>query len=611
MEKPSDPAKKNLNLRISRALIIGCAIFVIAILSAFDGFLAYAYQYRDKTYRGTMIGQTNVSGKTLPELKSVIDQYRASIEKNGMQISSPKKAYRLLTSIASTDASAATDLVTFGSDGLAEKIFNLGKNNGVWKNLKIILDLLVAPRSFSLKLEYDKEKITAVLESFFQNEETPAQNSNLKITPDGALTEIKEKPGQIFPWDKINDEIKNRLSGLSSEPVKISLEKIQPDISHQDAQTMESSVLQIFNRLPLTIKNGDKSWEITKEIFMAGLELERDGKKIKLSLNDDAFDEFFKKISKDIEVLPLESKFRMENGRVAEFQQSQPGLKIDQEQSRKNIIELLNNPQTQEASLVTQEIAPIFTENSANELGIKELVAEGRTNFAGSPQNRRTNIRVAAEKLNGIIIKPSETFSVITAVGPVDAKNGYLPELVIKGDRTLPEYGGGLCQVGTTFFRLILNAGLPVLERRNHSYRVSYYEPPVGMDATIYEPKPDLRFINDYAAPLLLQTRIEGNDLVFEFYGAKDGRSAQTTEPRVYNVVKPAPKKIIETDTLPPGQTKCIEKAHKGSDAEFVYTVTYPNGETKKQTFASHYKPWQEVCLIGKAPDKNTDTNQN
>ncbi|HLD00060.1 MAG TPA: VanW family protein, partial [Patescibacteria group bacterium] len=147
-----------------------------------------------------------------------------------------------------------------------------------------------------------------------------------------------------------------------------------------------------------------------------------------------------------------------------------------------------------------------------------------------------------------------------------------------------------------------------VVERRNHSYRVSYYEPPVGMDATIYEPKPDFRFSNDYTSPLLLQARIEGNNLIFEFYGTKDDRVAGTTTPRVFNVVRPGPKKIIETDTLPPGQTKCIEKPHNGSDAEFTYTVTYPNGETKKETFKSHYKPWQEVCLVGKAATPKTET---
>jgi vancomycin resistance protein YoaR len=207
-----------------------------------------------------------------------------------------------------------------------------------------------------------------------------------------------------------------------------------------------------------------------------------------------------------------------------------------------------------------------------------------------------------------LLIRPGEEFSLVKAIGPVDAALGYRQELVIKEDRTIPEFGGGLCQIGTTFFRLILNAGLPVVERKNHSYRVRYYEPPVGMDATIYEPKPDFRFTNDYPTYLLLQTRIEGDDLVFEFWGTKDGRVATSSTPKVYNVVAPPAPLKIETTEIPVGTTKCIEKAHPGSDAEFTYTVTYPDGQKTDTKFTSHYRPWREICLVGvKELPKSTD----
>ena len=79
------------------------------------------------------------------------------------------------------------------------------------------------------------------------------------------------------------------------------------------------------------------------------------------------------------------------------------------------------------------------------------------------------------------------------------AEEDSLDEALALVSRRGPEFGGGLCQIGTTMFRVTMNAGLPILERQNHSYRVRYYEPPVGMDVTIYEPKPDFRFRNDYS----------------------------------------------------------------------------------------------------------------
>ncbi len=157
---------------------------------------------------------------------------------------------------------------------------------------------------------------------------------------------------------------------------------------------------------------------------------------------------------------------------------------------------------------------------------------------------------------------------------------------------------GEVIQVGTTIFRATFNSGLPVTQRRNHSYRVSYYEP-AGTDATIYDPAPDYRFVNDTGHHILIQTRMEGNDLYFDLWGTKDGRKVVATKPVIYNIVKPAPTKIIETPDLPEGKRKCTESAHAGADAYFDYTVTYPNGEVKKERFSSHYIPWQAVCLVG------------
>jgi vancomycin resistance protein YoaR len=145
---------------------------------------------------------------------------------------------------------------------------------------------------------------------------------------------------------------------------------------------------------------------------------------------------------------------------------------------------------------------------------------------------------------------------------------------------------------------------LPITARRNHSYRVAYYEP-AGMDAAVYIPNPDVRFLNDTANYILIQSRIEGDDFYFDFWGVKDNREITITKPVVYNIVKPAPTKIVETLDLAPGKKKCTEKAHNGADAYFDYTVVYNPGSTEEKKeekrFSSHYVPWQEVCLVGVA----------
>jgi vancomycin resistance protein YoaR len=112
--------------------------------------------------------------------------------------------------------------------------------------------------------------------------------------------------------------------------------------------------------------------------------------------------------------------------------------------------------------------------SEVNDLGIRELVARGESYFAGSPNNRRHNIATGVAKVSGIVVKPGEEFSFNKYLGPVEENEGFLPELVIKKTGTVPELGGGLCQVSSTLFRAAMKAGFPIVERRNHSYAVSY-----------------------------------------------------------------------------------------------------------------------------------------
>src|SRR3972149_4024732 len=122
MKKAPDSKKNFFKSKISRAAILAGAIFVIIVLSALDGFLAYAYQYKDKAYKGVRLGGADLSGLILEEIENKINQYKSTVEKDGIKIISLEKTYRLLTSTASPDASAARDLIVFQPNGLAKNI---------------------------------------------------------------------------------------------------------------------------------------------------------------------------------------------------------------------------------------------------------------------------------------------------------------------------------------------------------------------------------------------------------------------------------------------------------------------------------------------------------
>ncbi len=256
-------------------------------------------------------------------------------------------------------------------------------------------------------------------------------------------------------------------------------------------------------------------------------------KTISITLDTDLVKNSIANIAKKVNKDASDSRFKVVDGKVSLFSLSEKGLKLDEAKSLDVVISAFKN-KTMDAKLDLPyaEIDPIVTTDSIDTMGVNTLIGEGQSNFRGSPKNRILNINVAVKQFDGILIKPGEEFSFVKTLGEVDGEHGYFPELVIKGDKTEPDFGGGICQVSTTAFRAAIYSGLKITARTNHAYPVSYYNPQ-GMDATVYVPRPDLKFINNTPGYILIQVKIAGTVLTFDFYGTSDGRRTNVIGPTI------------------------------------------------------------------------------
>ena len=229
-----------------------------------------------------------------------------------------------------------------------------------------------------------------------------------------------------------------------------------------------------------------------------------------------------------------------------------------------------------------------ITDSDLARQGIKEVVTVGESDMSNSPANRRYNIAVGLKKFNGHLIAKDETFSFLKVLGPVDASTGYKKELVIKGDRTVPDFGGGLCQVSSTAYRGIWEYGFPIVERRNHSYVVNHYAP-YGTDATVYTSGPDMQFKNDSPGSLLIQTHSEGDNVYFIYYGTKDERRTKVIGPFVWDRVGSPPARTEFTADLAPGAKRKVGDAVPGLKAMW-YRVVNKDGKEAVEEFFSWYQ---------------------
>lgn len=229
-----------------------------------------------------------------------------------------------------------------------------------------------------------------------------------------------------------------------------------------------------------------------------------------------------------------------------------------------------------------------------------DIVSHGISDFHGSTDARIFNIKTAVEHFQGARINPGATFSFNELLGVVDGSTGYKKELVIKGDKTIPDYGGGVCQVSSTLFRSALQAGFPIVERRPHSYAVSYYSP-WGTDATVYPGVVDLKFTNDLPSPVYLQYIIEGTQLHALLYGKKDGRTVTMSGPNTYAYVAAPDPDVEYVSTLPPGKRVWKEYGHNGFSAWWERTITSSTGAVMSEKIISTYEPRGGSVIEGAA----------
>ncbi|MFH1610314.1 MAG: VanW family protein [Patescibacteria group bacterium] len=594
-------------------LVVTLTIFLVLIIVW--GVVAIVLQeiYNGKFYPGISVGGINLSGMTYVEANDKLQEKTNILNENGFIFRYERKEANVFpVQVSTTDPDLSYELYSMNFNDQLTYAFGLGREYGVFSNFFTRIKLLFIQNKIPIRTGVNRIEIKNILSTNFDELLIEAKETNIEYFNNEPVFVIG-KQGEKIDYDKYIQTFSEQLEFFEFKSIELEKENYDPKISLTVAEELLPDINLTLERQEFFVKatitrswfkkSLVKEWVMQKETIKEGLELKwnEEQKQTYLGFNEEKFYDFLKPAINEVEIEARNAKFEIDNGRVKEFQSSQDGIEIDFEQTLKTFENKLIDLNENTIYILTASVPAMVDTKDVNELGITKLIGIGKSSFAGSPYNRMHNIGTGAEAINGLILKPGDEFSTNQALGAINAATGYLPELVIKGNKTIPEYGGGLCQIATTMFRLALDTGLPITERYPHAYRVGYYEP-AGTDATIYSPHPDFRFTNDTTGNILLQTKVEGTNLVFEFWGQDDGREVIVGYPVIYNITSPGPTKYLETEDLEPGETDCTESAHNGAEANLKRTILYSDGEIKEDNFYSKYRPWQAVCLVGIDP---------
>lgn len=592
---------------------------LLTSLSVLTVFVAYYLFYTFRVLPNTHFGSISISNKKFAELDALVQSHLEAFEKEKIDLTVEGKTIQ--TNFASLG-------ISFDKNSTVEKI--LASNKGF--NRKITA--LFAPTKVTPQYQLDSNKFALQIEDLFKDFESKPLDATITFK-DGKFLTVNEQEGSVIDKSELARAIRKKIENLSSAPIRLSKISATPQIKAAQAQRAVDKVNKLAGkRIVLTFRQD--SWEISPkkliDLIMFYPQGEEEGYVLKIdlfalpiildrlsladsgeSLLEVAIDkgnlsDFIADVAVDVDSPTVDATAKFEGGRIVEFTAARDGQRLDREKTMQLILEKISINEEVQGEIAIKLPVSVTTAKIAsqeiNSLGIRQLIGRGISYFAGSIPNRIHNIALGSERVNGVIIKPGETFSFNQNVGEVSAKTGYKQAYVISAGRTILDDGGGICQVSTTIFRAALNAGLPITARTAHAYRVGYYEQrgfKAGLDATVWAPAVDLKFKNDTENYILVQAIVDKSraKLQVDIYGTADGRRVIMTEPSLSNQKPAPPDKYQDDPSLPKGTIKQADFAAPGGTSVFARKVYKGNELIIDESFRSNYRPWQAIYLVG------------
>jgi len=301
---------------------------------------------------------------------------------------------------------------------------------------------------------------------------------------------------------------------------------------------------------------------------------------------------------------PVDAEFQARSGSVT-IVPSQDGVGPDIEALAVEMTHALTSGGERAVELRTMRVEPDRTTAEAEAMGIKERISTYTTHFDAGNRPRVNNIHTLADALDGTLIPPGGTFSFNETIGPRTAAKGYQEAPAIVNGKLVPQLGGGICQVGTTIFNTVFESGLPVLERRNHSFYISHY--PTGRDATVSWGGPDFKFKNDTENWVLIATGYSSSSLTISLYGTDPGYEVSASVGAWTNI-KPHGVEETKDATLPEGTRVVEDSGVDGRTIVVTRTVKKGGSVVRTDSFTSVYKPKTEVMRVGTLPVSEPET---
>lgn len=428
---------------------------------------------------------------------------------------------------------------TLDGERVAEEAVNTGRNGNVFSNLATFYRGQFSSLQVPLKIRYDSVKMNDLIIDFVEELQNPMKPNDYEIDYEKAILYITEgEDGTIIDKEKVLADINQAVE----------------EIGDQTSVKVE------------VVAQEDKCPEITPEL-----------------------------VKKEVECEPQDAKLVTDENGHKTVEKEIIGVKVAEADVQAGLDAGKDDKGSYQVK-VTLEQPDVDYFDLAAEL-FNDTLASCTTQFNSGLKGRTTNVKLAAQKINGVILNPGEVFSFNNTVGKRTAEAGFENATIYTSNGMEDGLGGGICQVSSTLYNATLYADLETVERRNHKYKVTYVK--LGTDATVAWGSIDFRFKNSRNYPVKIEATVSGNSLTVAIKGTKEDDRQVTITTSAYNTVA-AGEQITYDSSMADGKRVVTSNGMTGVTVDTFKKVT-KNGEvvSNEKISTSVYKPYPAQVKVG------------
>jgi vancomycin resistance protein YoaR len=579
-EKSPSPARGGSEISRRRlALLIGLAVGAACALLGTIGLIALMRD-GERALPGVQVEGQDVSRLTRAEIQARVEAWART-----------RAAQKLALSLAGAPLVLQPQSLGFRVDAAASarRALAVGRGGGGFSRALSLFARMLHPESVPAEVQLDPIELSALEDEWQANAiKDPPYSGGISVEGT-TVTALYPRSGSRLDRARIKVQLIDALR-TGRDPGPLALRSETPAVSRAAVDGVAEQARAMLNReVVLDAPDDARKLAFTPAQLGTILRVRADeaGSKLELECAPEATHLLLESQRAQIERAPESARFVIDAQDRVHVQPGRPGVLLDDRALASALCLAAQSPTKSGILPLSPGAEPALSTAAAEQAGIVGLVGSYTTRHACC-QPRVENIHHIADMLDGTLVRPGDTFSVNQVVGPRTIKNGFRPAPSIEDGDMVDTVGGGVSQFATTLFNALFYGGYDILERQPHSYWFTRY--PMGYDATLSYPHPDIVFKNDTDACALIKTSYTDTSITVKVYGDNGGRKVRAEVSDKQNIVMP-PVELVPNPRLDADEEKTREGGMIGWTVTVKRTLTYPDGKTKEERRKVTYKP--------------------